>query len=201
MNKILSVVAIAIILAVASWAFFKKPVAAPETETEIPETQNQSDLIPKENDFPAASVCIEPSTNDTVEVTIHEDIPEPRCQQIKSGQLLKINNATEENISLWFGKEKTATYSLPIGESLLITKEIHKILAPGVHVLHGSPYQGSEIWVLEEESSLPPASDEGGPTYCIQVITPAKNIETGELMEFPTPCDVPPGWEPLTSQE
>ncbi len=32
------------------------------------------------------------------------------------------------------------------------------------------------------------------PTICIQVITPAKNPETGECKEFPTPCDVPEGW-------
>ncbi|MEK7212383.1 MAG: hypothetical protein AAB686_01775 [Patescibacteria group bacterium] len=32
---------------------------------------------------------------------------------------------------------------------------------------------------------------------CVQVITPAKNPETGEIREFPTPCDVPPGWTPL----
>jgi len=35
---------------------------------------------------------------------------------------------------------------------------------------------------------------EGG-TACIQVITPARNPETGEVRDFPTPCDVPEGWE------
>jgi hypothetical protein len=30
---------------------------------------------------------------------------------------------------------------------------------------------------------------------CIQVITPAKNPLTGECREFPTPCNVPPGWQ------
>ncbi len=30
---------------------------------------------------------------------------------------------------------------------------------------------------------------------CIQVITPARNPQTGEIREFPTPCDVPEGWE------
>ena len=30
---------------------------------------------------------------------------------------------------------------------------------------------------------------------CIQVITPAKNPETEEIREFPTPCDVPSNWE------
>ncbi len=32
------------------------------------------------------------------------------------------------------------------------------------------------------------------PPVCIQVITPAQNPLTGECREFPTPCDVPPGW-------
>ncbi len=30
---------------------------------------------------------------------------------------------------------------------------------------------------------------------CIQVITPAYNLKTGECKEFSTPCDVPEGWE------
>lgn len=30
---------------------------------------------------------------------------------------------------------------------------------------------------------------------CAQVITPAKNPKTGEVRDFPTPCDVPSGWE------
>lgn len=30
---------------------------------------------------------------------------------------------------------------------------------------------------------------------CIQVITPAKNLATGECKEFPTPCNVPEGWK------
>ena len=29
---------------------------------------------------------------------------------------------------------------------------------------------------------------------CIQVITPARNPQTGETRDFPTPCDVPEGW-------
>lgn len=30
---------------------------------------------------------------------------------------------------------------------------------------------------------------------CIQVVTSARNPETGEIREFPTPCDVPPSWQ------
>lgn len=32
------------------------------------------------------------------------------------------------------------------------------------------------------------------PVVCIQVITPARNLQTGEIRDFPTPCDVPSGW-------
>lgn len=34
---------------------------------------------------------------------------------------------------------------------------------------------------------------------CIQVITPAKNLKTGECNDFPTPCDVPAEWEKVES--
>lgn len=34
---------------------------------------------------------------------------------------------------------------------------------------------------------------------CAQVITPAKSIESGECIEYPTPCDVPEGWEVVAS--
>lgn len=36
---------------------------------------------------------------------------------------------------------------------------------------------------------------------CIQVITPARNDQTGECREFPTPCDVPQGWTKVASCE
>jgi hypothetical protein len=31
--------------------------------------------------------------------------------------------------------------------------------------------------------------------FCAQVITPAKNNLTGEIRNFPTPCDVPKDWQ------
>jgi hypothetical protein len=30
---------------------------------------------------------------------------------------------------------------------------------------------------------------------CIQVVTTARNPQTGETRDFPTPCEVPEGWE------
>jgi hypothetical protein len=36
---------------------------------------------------------------------------------------------------------------------------------------------------------------------CAQVITPARNPRTGEVRDFPTPCDVPEGWERVPPEE
>ena len=43
-------------------------------------------------------------------------------------------------------------------------------------------------------------NDTDNGTACIQVITPARNPDTGEVVDFPTPCDVPEGWETVSSQ-
>ena len=44
-------------------------------------------------------------------------------------------------------------------------------------------------------SGQAPSEDE----FCIQVITPARDPKTGECKDFPTPCDVPEGWEAVDS--
>lgn len=53
--------------------------------------------------------------------------------------------------------------------------------------------------VPHEEAALEDTvpEEDGMVDFCIQVITPARNPETGEIHEFPTPCDVPDGWEEI----
>jgi len=38
---------------------------------------------------------------------------------------------------------------------------------------------------------------QGAGQFCVQVITPARNPQTGEVRDFTTPCDVPENWEPV----
>lgn len=52
-----------------------------------------------------------------------------------------------------------------------------------------------ELTEEEKEKLQPPSNNE----FCIQVITPAKNPQTGQCKEYPTPCDVPQGWEKVDS--
>jgi hypothetical protein len=39
------------------------------------------------------------------------------------------------------------------------------------------------------------------PRVCIQVIATARNNQTGEVRDFPTPCDVPAGWTAVSPGE
>lgn len=48
-------------------------------------------------------------------------------------------------------------------------------------------------YLILSKSQAPKIND----GVCIQVITPAKNQQTGECKDFPTPCDVPEGWLPI----
>lgn len=43
-------------------------------------------------------------------------------------------------------------------------------------------------------------AEENQTEVCIQVITPARNAKTGEVQDFPTPCDVPEGWIKIESK-
>lgn len=45
------------------------------------------------------------------------------------------------------------------------------------------------------QTATPETLQEDGGVVCIQVITPARHTTTGEIKEFPTPCDVPEDWE------
>jgi len=45
------------------------------------------------------------------------------------------------------------------------------------------------------ESKQNSSAGSGNQIVCAQVITPAKNIKTGEIKDYPTPCEVPDGWE------
>lgn len=61
-------------------------------------------------------------------------------------------------------------------------------MAVGVLLIYWAFHSGNR-----RIDGVPVAPNEG--EVCAQVITAAKNLETGEVVEYPTPCDVPDGWE------
>jgi hypothetical protein len=48
-------------------------------------------------------------------------------------------------------------------------------------------------------TSLAVTATASPPVACIQVLAPARNPLTGECRIFPTPCDVPAGWQTVSS--
>ncbi|MDP3986452.1 MAG: hypothetical protein Q8P77_03450, partial [Candidatus Veblenbacteria bacterium] len=81
------------------------------------------------------------------------------------------------------------------------------------HWLANNPYRGSEARayltlvrgiteVLDSFKLDMAAADRqsSGGRVCIQVITPARNLATGEVKDFPTPCDVPQGWQVVSPE-
>lgn len=70
--------------------------------------------------------------------------------------------------------------------SLSVTADI-PVAVGALHVL----FPGGKL------INLPIAAMDASP--CIQVITPARNPLTSECREFPTPCDVPEGWQTVAS--
>lgn len=55
-------------------------------------------------------------------------------------------------------------------------------------------YVASESEVEASPSAQPTVEPTSEPGVCADVITPAENPDTGECIEYPTPCDVPEGW-------
>ena len=60
-----------------------------------------------------------------------------------------------------------------------------------------------EVPALEQQLAEQPAApaQEMSHVPCIQVITWGKHPGTGECIAFPTPCDVPGGWDSFFSLE
>lgn len=56
--------------------------------------------------------------------------------------------------------------------------------------------------LLNEAKKTEPSTDisQDQNQACIQVITPARYLVTGEVRDFPTPCDVPEGWIPIKAE-
>ncbi|MEK7531148.1 MAG: hypothetical protein AAB573_04770 [Patescibacteria group bacterium] len=55
---------------------------------------------------------------------------------------------------------------------------------------------GGDLW--PQNALVPPTAtttEQDNMEVCIQVVTSARNPMDGEIREFPTPCDVPPGWD------
>jgi hypothetical protein len=64
----------------------------------------------------------------------------------------------------------------------------------GAVFIIGSGYLGTK------PATVAPADTKPDTSLCTQVITSARNPVTGQIKEYPTPCDVPPTWEVIVNE-
>lgn len=64
-------------------------------------------------------------------------------------------------------------------------------------VAAGNPVMESFPEQCRDKSGALFVNWQGAGQFCIQIIAPARNPATGEVREFPTPCDVPEGWKQI----
>ncbi|MFA5840664.1 MAG: hypothetical protein WC847_00075 [Candidatus Paceibacterota bacterium] len=202
---IIIIIAITIILVAGIISFIVFSMDSGETTTLVPVLKLS--ILPADSNVSASGICadVNQKTNNVV-VIIHEDGPSPRCQQINLDQIVILKNNTSKDIRFSLGKNKDFSSMVLAGGEYTFPVQIGELLALGVHemVLDQAPYIGPELWVIWDKNIPPPVSRKRAPGeentdnsggMCAQVITRARNIETGEEKDFHTPCDVPVGWE------
>lgn len=90
---------------------------------------------------PAAGICAEHEGN-LVSVTIHPDIPDPRCSYVRSDQRLRVINQRGETLTVSLAG--LATQIAP-GDEHIFEQPFGSLLMPGVHRFDVSPCCGAEL--------------------------------------------------------
>ena len=106
-------------------------------------------IWPADSDLPAAGICAGPSSSPVVHFDINPDVPGPRCSKVANNQTLEFTNKTAVPVEVQLG-DFNETLD-PGATSTLFTLPVSSYLAPGVHDVHSSYFQGSgpEIWLTE----------------------------------------------------
>lgn len=130
----------------------RSPTSA-EMKTRASAHKHDDERVPADARVPAAGACPR-ATAAQVVIDVNPDTPAPRCVIVSTLDHLKVVNTS--NTYGQRGATVTVTWSrypartLPIGASTLYPAAFGTYLAPGVHFLHLSLYQGSggaEIWL------------------------------------------------------
>jgi hypothetical protein len=73
-------------------------------------------------------------------------------------------------------------------------------LMGSLRITASAPVAVGAVHVLHPEGKFVSLATQPLPALaCAQVIAPARNPLTNECLQFPTPCDVPEGWQPVQS--
>lgn len=159
-------------------------------------TKTMHEAVPEggamsEMSVPVVDTPTHPASGDVFLIT-HED----------GSQTIRYENYSTLNgpdLFVYLAKDLEASEFVSLGRVRATEGNVNYEVPEGVDV---SEYPYVLTWcrafgVLFNHANLTPLfeKDGGEEEFCIQVVTSARNPETGEFKEFPTPCDVPEGWE------
>jgi hypothetical protein len=118
-----------------------EPAAAQNQPPQVPLNPEMPELATPVADSPAAGICAT-FEGEWVTVTIHPDIPEPRCAVIKPEQMLEVVNDRGETLTVAIGQMQA---ELAPDESVRFEQPFGEYLLPGVHRLDVRPCCGAEL--------------------------------------------------------
>lgn len=112
----------------------------------IDQSQVVNTLQPADAQVPAAGVCPDYTSGNTVTIILNQDTPSPRCVRVVANQNLRIINNTSQAVTFTLGQN---TLSINPNQIQTITQTFGTYLAPGVHESRTSLYGGGgpEIWL------------------------------------------------------
>ena len=138
-----SAIAILIFAALAVLLAGCSPATAAGAET--PVAMMEAYRATPEAEFPAAGICAS-FKEDTVRIEIRawpDNVPDPRCVQVRAEQKLIIRNSAPAAITFRLGMFQA---TIEPGSSYTVRQPFGEYLLPGAHSLHIEPYGGPEIY-------------------------------------------------------
>ncbi len=122
---------------------------AAEAGTETPAAMMEAYRATPESEFPAAGICAS-FNEETIQVEIRawpDNVPDPRCIQVRAEQNLVIRNSAPAATTFRLGMFHA---TIEPGSSFTIRQAFGEYLLPGAHSLHIEPYGGPEIYYKVE---------------------------------------------------
>lgn len=193
MKSFLVALGVALLAALAYWlispAFITTRVNDPSPITETPDEEADA---PRERVSSAVPIVDTPGHDASGSVRIIEAADGSR--ELYFENFSTINGP---DLYVYLATDLEATEFVSLGRLRATQGNIRYAIPDNVDLTR---YRYALTWCqafseLFNSADLRNASFENSGDICIQVITPARNTETGEIREFPTPCEVPTGWE------
>ena len=163
-------------------------------------------------------ICMRPSTDILTTVEIASVRPSTKLGVVavirpnRTTGYAIVNPSTTESVTAFLSlmdssAKLVGSATLTIPPQGRVNRMIYEFFPKAPADLMGSlrvtatrPVAVGAIHVLSPEGKYVSVPVEGiAPQVCVQVIAPAINPLTNECRAFPTPCDVPEGWQRVTS--